>query len=190
MSVTEWVIDAYTKDIDSEVNLESAKNFTFVWVIFENMAKKRIFSEEALKFEEFFNWVNTLEIVGVPNAMSITDSVTGNKIEDHLIKGIHASFNHFYQKYLNDSSAFTNLLYNQDIPQVLKEKKRFTEFMETIDRFKIQDKISFLFFITKRIRNKFLHGIKSISQVSKDHKEFEKASKYLIAIISLIEKYD
>ncbi|KAF5069634.1 hypothetical protein DSECCO2_231010 [anaerobic digester metagenome] len=79
MSVTEWVIDAYTKNVDSEVNLESAKNFTFVWVIFEDMAKKRIFSEEALKFDKFFNWVATLEIVGVPNAMSITDSVTGKK---------------------------------------------------------------------------------------------------------------
>ena len=62
--------------------------------------------------------------------------------------------------------------------------------MKIIDNTKIQSKICFLFFITKRIRNKFFHGIKSIGQVSQDHKEFDMSSEYLISIISLIENYE
>jgi hypothetical protein len=189
MSITEWVVANYS-NTDKDINLEAAKNFTFIWSLFENMAKQRIFTGETLKFDEFFEWVDSLIIEKIPTGISITDSVTGNFIDNNLIENINKSFNHFYQKYSQNNKGFLDLLYNQEISQVLKEKMKFEEYIKNIDKANIKNKICFLFFITKRIRNKFFHGIKSIGQVSKDYKEFEKSSEYLISIISLIENYN
>jgi len=72
---------------------------------------------------------------------------------------------------------------------VQKERKKFEDFMTVFDKDKIQDKMYFLFFITKRIRNKFFHGIKNPIEVSKDYKAFEKANSYMISIIALIDEY-
>lgn len=190
MSITEWVVTTYTKNYDKKCNLESAKNFTFIWSLFENMAKQRIFTGETLKYDEFLTWVDSLIVERLPIGISITDPITHNVIDNILIRNIDKAFNHFYQKYLKDNDGFINLLYNQEILQVSKEKIKFEDFMKIIDNTKIQSKICFLFFITKRIRNKFFHGIKSIGQVSQDHKEFDMSSEYLISIISLIENYE
>jgi len=188
MSVTQWVITKYTEN-NEDLNLEPAKNFSFVWSLFEHMSKGFIFQEDSLKFAEFLGWANALQIHSENGRLIITDTRSQKSISGELVDNIHRSFNHFYQKYTKNNQSFIDLIFNQNTPQVTKEKNRFIEFMQECDKSKMQHKISFLYFIAKRMRNKFFHGIKSISQVSEDHKEFEKICEYLIAVISLFEDY-
>lgn len=189
MSVTEWVIDTYTKKSDEEINLEPSKNFTFIWSLFEAFSKQSIFSQENLVNQEFIDWINSLTITTTTMGIRISNMPLQNTIDENLVEKIQSSFNHFYQLYLNDTIAFVNKLYNQNIKQVEREKNKFNDFMSTFDKNLVKHKMIFLYFIAKRMRNKFFHGIKSISDVSNDHKEFEKISEFLIPIISLIEDY-
>ncbi|MDN4600669.1 MULTISPECIES: hypothetical protein [Paenibacillus] len=188
MSVTQWVIEMYTKE-EQDLNLESAKNFSFVWSLFEHMSKGAIFQGDNLPASEFLAWINSLQIQYENGNLTIINTEARKDISGDLVSNIYKSFNHFYQKYENDSEGFIELLYAQSITPVIKEKERFIAFMQVCDKSKMQDKIYFLFFIAKRMRNKFFHGIKSIGEVSRDHKEFERISEYLISIISLFEDY-
>lgn len=149
MSITEWVISTYTRNTSKEINLEPAKNFSFIWSLFEHMAKQRIFAGELLTYDEFFTWVNSLKVEELSNEISITDSETGNKIDKELIKNIDNAYNHFYQKYCKNKIMFVDFLYNQSTTQVIKEKAKFEEFMIINGMNNIQNKICFLFFIIK-----------------------------------------
>lgn len=191
-TTTEWVINTYTNNkANWEDNLEPAKNFAFIWNLFEHMSKReKVFSSEYLKFEEFKEWSNSLIFENNTGKMSLKNPKNGKEISKRLIDKIDKSFNHFYQKFNNDKNEFISILYNQDTPQVNKEKEKFIIFVDSMNNKKIQDKIVFLFFVTKRMRNKFFHGIKKIDQVSKDHKEFECSNQYLISIIELIGNYN
>lgn len=62
-------------------------------------------------------------------------------------------------------------------------------FVKSLKKQNIMDKIIFLFHIAKRMRNKFFHGIKKVGEIISEQKEFEKINRYLVSIISLIEHY-
>ncbi|MFD5853163.1 hypothetical protein ACFWGC_23715 [Cytobacillus pseudoceanisediminis] len=183
MSVTQWVYNTYSSD---EKGLQESRNFVFVWSLFENQIKN--FTGN-LRTSSFDKWVQTLEIKQEQNGISIKEPSTENYIENELIGYINKAFNHFYQKYTNDNKQFLNHLYNQTDDQTQDAKTRFQDFLTSFDKKNIRDKIIFLFHISKRIRNKFFHGIKNIDEITSEQKEFEKINGYLIAILSLIEQY-
>ncbi|PDZ28252.1 hypothetical protein CON85_12250 [Bacillus toyonensis] len=186
MSITEWVLSTYNTDSNG---LEEAKNFVFIWSLFENQSSENVFSDK-MKFSEFKLWVNTLDIKQESVGLVIRDVQTGNEINSNLVDEINKSFNHFYQKYSSDESLFLNTLFNQADEFTLSNKASFVRFAKSLRKNDIRDKILFLFFIAKRMRNKFFHGIKNIGDIKSDHKEFKKINGYLIAIISLIENYN
>ncbi len=186
MSITEWVLSTYNTDNNG---LEEAKNFAFIWSLFENQSSKNIFSDK-MKFSEFKIWANTLDIKQEVDGMHIKDVQTGNEISGSLVDEINKSFNHFYQKYSSDDNIFLNTLFNQGDSFTLSSKASFVKFTKSLKTNDIRDKILFLFIIAKRMRNKFFHGIKNIGDIKSDHKEFKKINGYLIAIISLIENYN
>ena len=190
-TTTEWVINTYANNkTNKEINLEPAKNFVFIWNLFENMSKgEEVFLSQFLKFDEFQEWTNCLIFENNMGKITLKNPRNGKEISKRLIDKIDKSFNHFFQKYDSDKNEFISVLYNQDTPQVNKEKEKFISFADGMNKQIIQDKIMFLFFVTKRMRNKFFHGIKSKDQVSKDHKEFENCNQYLISIIELIGDY-
>lgn len=55
--------------------LEEAKNFAFIWSLFENQSSKSIFSDK-MKFSEFQLWVNNLEIKQGTFGLIIKDQKT------------------------------------------------------------------------------------------------------------------
>lgn len=184
MSVTEWIYNTYNSD---EKGLKESKNFVFVWGLFENQIKNTI---GTLYTSDFNSWVQVLEIKQELTGISIKEPNTGKYIDTKLIDYINKAFNHFYQKYTNDSEKFINHLYNQTDKQTENAKARFLDFVASMDNKNIRDKIVFLFHIAKRMRNKFFHGIKEIGDIIDEQKEFEKINGYLVSIISLIEQYD
>lgn len=186
MSITEWVLSTYNTD---NSGLEEAKNFTFIWSLFENQSSKRIFTDK-MKFDKFELWVKNLDIKQESVGLLIRDEQSGNEISGNLVDGINKSFNHFYQKYKNNNKLFLDTLFNQGDKYTLSSKKHFEGLAKSIKTNDIRDKILFLFLIAKRIRNKFFHGIKNIGDIKSDHKEFKKINEYLISIISLIETYN
>ncbi|QFK71670.1 hypothetical protein F7984_10735 [Pradoshia sp. D12] len=186
MSITEWVLSTYNTD---DNGLEEAKNFAFIWSLFENQSNTKIFSDK-MKFSEFKLWVNTLDIKQASVGLIIRDVQSGNEISGNLVDEINRSFNHFYQKYLSDNNLFLNTLYNQVDKFTLSNKASFEGFAKSLRKNDIRDKILFLFIIAKRMRNKFFHGIKKIGDIKSDQREFKKINGYLIAIISLIENYN
>lgn len=185
MSITEWVLKTYNTD---ENGLEEAKNFVFIWNLFENQSSNNIFSDK-MRFSEYKTWVNTLEVKQETLGLVIRDLETGNEINGNLVNGIHKSFNHFYQKYLNNENLFLNTLFNQADAPTIASKTSFERFAKSLKRNDIRDKILFLFIIAKRMRNKFFHGIKNIGDIKSDATEFKKVNGYLIAILSLLENY-
>lgn len=187
MSITEWVLQTYNAQ---NSGLEEAKNFTFIWSLFENHSRGSIFKSNNMRISDFEAWVNSLDIKTDKFSLVIEDKNSNNSISNGLIDNINKSFNHFYQKYDKDKEVFLNLVFNQNDAMTQRAKGYFKTFAESMDKTRIQSKIIFLFYIAKRMRNKFFHGIKSIEDVKQDSKEFEKISGYLISIISLIEKYD
>ncbi|MEK4171334.1 hypothetical protein [Lysinibacillus sp. Y5S-8] len=187
MSITEWVLQTYNAQ---NSGLEEAKNFTFIWSLFENHSRGSIFKSDNMRISDFEAWVNSLDIKTDKFSLVIEDKKSNNSISNGLIDNINKSFNHFYQKYDKDKEVFLNLVFNQNDAMTQKAKGYFKTFAESMDKTRIQSKIIYLFYIAKRMRNKFFHGIKSIEDVKQDSKEFEKISGYLISIISLIEKYD
>ncbi len=184
MSVTQWVYNTYSSD---EKGLQESKNFVFVWSLFENQVKNTIGNDFSIS--AFDSWVQALEINQEQNGISIKEPSTENYIERELIRYINDAFNHFYQKYTKDNAQFINYLYNQPDNLTQKAKTKFIDFVTSFDKKNIRDKIIFLFHISKRIRNKFFHGIKNIGEIKSEQKEFEKINGYLIAILSLIEQY-
>lgn len=186
MSITEWVLNTYNTQ---DKSLEAAKNFTFIWSLFENQSREKIFDSN-MRISEFKLWVDKLEIKRNAVGLVIEDIENHNYISGELIDNIDKAFNHFYQKYNKNKEEFSVLLFNQTDEQTQRAKNYFEGFAESMDRTKIQSKVIFLFYIAKRMRNKFFHGIKSIGEVKEHSKEFEKISGYLISIISLIENYD
>lgn len=190
MSISEWVINQYTKNNTQNLNLESAKNFTFIWCIFEKFSRDNIFSSSTLINNEFINWAKLLKVERSISGIKLINCSQQNQIDMELVNNIHKVCNYFYQLYIKDKSDFVNVLYNQSDERVQREKKQFDRFMSNFKSEFIQDKIIFLYFIAKRMRNKFFHGIKSIDDISKDYKKFDMISEFLIAIISLIENYD
>lgn len=186
MSITEWVLETYNTD---DNGLEEAKNFTFIWSLFENQSRPRIFRDK-MYFNEFKKWVNNLDIKQESMGLLIRDVKSDNEISGNLVNGIHKAFNHFYQKYKNDDKLFVNTLFNQLDEYTQRNKESFERFTKSFKVDDIRDKILFLFLIAKRMRNKFFHGIKNIGDIKRDHKEFQKINKYLISIISLLEKYN
>lgn len=189
-TTTDWVINIYTNKINEKVNLEPAKNFVFIWSLFEYMSKRNIFSSMYLRYSEFKAWADSLIFKNNRGKITLQNPKNGKEINKRLIDNIDKAFNHFFQRYNNDKNEFISILYNQNLRQVDEEKNKFINFINEMDKHKIQDKIIFLFFVVKRMRNKFFHGIKEIDQVSKDYKEFECSNKYLISIIELIGNYD
>lgn len=188
MTVTDWVMDTYLNNQNDEIDLEPAKNFTFVWSVFENFSKNHIFSGHTMINQEFINWAKALNLDSLPT--TIKESNLNKEIDREHIQNIDKAFNHFYQKFTADTHAFITVLYNQEIIQVEREKDKFIEFKNDLDDKNVIDEIIFLYFISKRMRNKFFHRIKSIVDVSKDKKEFNKINEYLMAIIGLIEDYE
>jgi len=192
-SQTEWVVDVYSKGLvndTTKVNIEPAKTFVFIWSIFENMTKQQVFSGESLVFQEYKDWLDALNYDRLKRQISNSHNLAKvESIKGDLVENIFTSFNHFHQKYQKDQTAFLDYLYNQNTKQVQKERAKFEDFMKVFNKDRIQDKMYFLFFVTKRIRNKFFHGIKKPIEVSKDHKEFEKASDYMISVVALIDEY-
>ncbi|RFB44456.1 hypothetical protein [Bacillus sp. dmp10] len=186
MSITEWVLSTYNTD---NGGLEEAKNFTFIWSLFENQSSKSIFTDK-MKFSEFELWVNKLDIKRESVGLLIRDKQSGNEIGGNLVDGINKSFNHFYQKYKSDNKLFLDTLFNQRDKYTLASKKHFEGLAKSIKTNDIRGKVLFLFPIAKRMRNKFFHGIKNIEDIKSDHKEFKKINEYLISIISLIETYN
>lgn len=161
-TTTEWVISTYTNnEAIKEGNLEPAKNFVFIWSLFEHISKReKVFSGESLKFAEFQKWSNSLIFESNLGKVTLKNPRNGKVISKRMIEKIDKSFNHFYQKYNSDKNEFIKVLYNQNTPQVNKEKEKFISFVDSMDNKKIQDKIIFLFFVAKRMRNKFFYGIK------------------------------
>lgn len=186
MSITEWVINTYNTE---EYELEEAKNFVFIWSIFENQSRSRIFSTDQLKMREFKVWNNNLLLTSNITGLFIKDLKSGNEISGDLVNEINKSFNHFYQRYKKDDQVFLDTLFNQTDSYTLIAKKSFKNFAKSIKQNNIKDKILFLFLVAKRMRNKFFHGIKNINDIKTDQKEFGKINAYLISIISLIENY-
>ncbi|OAK17203.1 hypothetical protein CN554_13125 [Bacillus wiedmannii] len=186
MSITEWVLETYNTD---DNGLEEAKNFTFIWSLFENQSSKNIFTDK-MQFSKFKLWVNKLDIKRESVGILIRDEQSGNEINGNLVDAINKSFNHFYQKYKNNEKLFLDTLFNQRDEYTLSSKKLFERLAKSININNIRDKILFLFLVAKRMRNKFFHGIKNIGDIKSDHKEFKKINEYLISIISLIETYN
>ncbi len=184
MSVTQWVYNTYNSD---EKGLQQSKNFVFIWGLFENQLNNTI---GKLNIPNFDLWVQDLEISQGQNGMSIKEPNTENYIEGELIGYINKAFNHFYQKYTNDTVQFINHLFNQTDKQTQQAKTKFMDFTNLFNKKSIRDKIIFLFHIARRMRNKFFHGIKNIGEIKTEQKEFEKVNGYLVAIISLIEQYN
>lgn len=188
MSIAQWVIDTYLNGERNEVvKLEAAKNFTFIWCLFEHIAGKDIFSSEGLKVDEFFNWISSLEIRGEFDGVVIVNPKNNCMIDGELVNYINNAFEHFYNMYKKDEDKFIEQLYREDIPMVRKEKDKFKTFSMGLDNNDIRNKIYFLFFVSKRMRNNFFHGIKKTYQVSQDSEEFKKSGEYLIAIMSLLD---
>ncbi|ADU29403.1 hypothetical protein [Evansella cellulosilytica] len=184
MSVTEWVLYRYNSD---DNGLEEAKNFVFIWGLFESQLKNVIGNLNTLDFK---SWGTSLEITQETIGIVITEPRTENCINGKLVDDINKAFNHFYQLYINDAHKFINHLYNQADNNTQKAKARFLDFAMTFNKRDIRDKIVFLFHIAKRMRNKFFHGIKNIGEILNEQKEFSKINVYLIAILSLIEQYN
>lgn len=185
MSITEWVLKTYSTD---ENGLEEAKNFAFIWSLFENQSSTSIFTGN-MKISEFANWVKNLDIKQESFGLLIKDVNTKKEISGNLVDNINKSFNHFHQKFLNNENLFLNTLFNQSDKHTIKNKANFEKIAKSLNKTDIRDKILFLFIIAKRMRNKFFHGIKEIDGIKSDHKEFKKINGYLIAILSLIENY-
>lgn len=186
LSVTEWVLKVF--DSKEGEDLEEAKNFVFIWNLFENQSSEKIFTN-GLKIEEFKNWAKNLKIINTRTSISLHDEQTENTIDKNLIENIDNAFNYFHQEYMKSNDDFTDKLFDQSIPSVQNDLNRFKDFYQSIDTKDIRDKIIFLFFVAKRMRNKFFHGIKQIGEIKDDQKKFKKINEYLIAIISLLESY-
>lgn len=103
MSITEWVLSTYNTN---DQGLEEAKNFTFIWSLFENQSRTSIFATDTMKISEFKAWNNKLDIKQKSNGLVIKDVKTGNEISGKLVDEINKSFNHFYQKYMKDDIYF------------------------------------------------------------------------------------
>ena len=184
MTETEWIVRQYlyqSNNSEMDLNLEDAKNFVFIWSLFESQ------SHEILNVKKFEEWAKNLKIRNRDFKTEIVNNRLNNTIYGELVESVDKSFNHFYQKYKNDPENFINYLYNQDIKNVNMEKSEFIRFTTDMDDKNKTHKIIFLFFISKRIRNKFFHGVKCIADVSREHKEFELINKFLISISSLLE---
>ncbi|MED3794441.1 hypothetical protein P4571_18590 [Niallia alba] len=184
MSVTKWVYEQYESN---EKGLKHSSHFVLIWGLFENQLNNTI---SKLDIQNFNLWVQNLEITQGQNGMSIKEPNTEKYIDSELIGYINKAFNHFYQKYTNDSVKFINHLYNQTDKQTQQAKTKFYDFTTSFNKKNIRDKIIFLFHIARRMRNKFFHGIKKIEEIKTEQKEFEKVNGYLIAIITLIEQYN
>lgn len=183
MSVTEWIYNKYSSD---ENGLQESKNFVLIWGLFESQIKSCIGN---LRSSDFVSWVQVLEIKKERNGISIKEPSTHKYINTELIGYINNAFNHFFQKYTNDRDKFIDHLYNQTDSQTQKAKKEFMDFVKSLNKQNIKDKIIFLFHIARRMRNKFFHGIKKVGEIISEQKEFEKINRYLVSIISLIEHF-
>lgn len=95
MSITEWVLNTYNTQ---DKGLEAAKNFTFIWSLFENQSREKIFDSN-MRISEFKLWVDKLKIKRNAVGLVIEDIENHNYISGELIDNIDKAFNHFYQKY-------------------------------------------------------------------------------------------
>lgn len=186
MSVTEWVLTTYRS---SDKDLEESKNLIFIWGLFENQFKNY---KGNLDSSNFKSWMDSLDITQQPHGICIEEPTRQNSIDGKLVADVNKAFNHFYQLYINDSDKFINHVYNQTDRETQNAKARFLSFVTSIDFDKrdIRDKFVFLFHIAKRMRNKFFHGVKLIGEIKSEQREFKKINEYLIAVLSLIEKYN